>query len=102
MKRIVYACSVIALGSAVLWAAADEPTAQEPSQQRVAAPTATAGKWPARLKDGQPDVQGIWQATGTSGLTVEELANPNGRVGAKAATLVVDPRDGLIPYLPWA
>ena len=105
MKRIAYACSAIALGSAVLWAAAYEPAAaQQLPQRRVAPQSGTAGTWPARLKDGQPDVQGIWQAVGpegSAGLTVEALPNPNGGTGM-AKTLVVDPPDGLIPYLPWA
>ena len=99
---------VIALGSAVLWAAGYGYVAaqqQQPQRRAAAAPPApTPGPWPVKLKDGQPDVQGIWQAAGpegASGLTVEPLPNMMGGA-ATAPGIVVDPPDGRIPYLPWA
>ena len=71
--------------------------------------TATAGKpWPpARLPDGQPDVQGFFNAviTGTHSLTnpmaggVEFTSRITG-VPVRNPSRIVDPPDGLIPYQP--
>jgi len=73
--------------------------------------TATTGKpWPpARLSDGQPDVQGFWNAViaGTHSLTnpmaggVEFNARITG-VPVRNPSRIVDPPDGLLPYQPWA
>lgn len=59
--------------------------------------------WEPRLTlDGQPDIQGIWQAQGpggTSGLNIEVL--PNGDA-PPYKTNIVDPPSHIIPYQPWA
>jgi len=69
-----------------------------------------AKPWPpARLPDGQPDVQGFWNAviTGTHSLTnpmaggVEFNARITG-VPVRNPSRIVDPPDGLVPYQPWA
>jgi hypothetical protein len=53
---------------------------------------------PPRTPDGQPNMQGIWEAPMAGGLNNIEGRNPN----RAATTLVVDPADGAIPYHPWA
>ena len=58
---------------------------------------------PPRTPDGQPDLQGLWEAPMANGLGNIE----GGRRGAAAdesigASLVVDPPGGRIPYQPWA
>ena len=58
----------------------------------------------AKRKDGQPDIAGYYQMFGTAGsggLTIEPLPNPM-QPGRTAPGIVLDPPDGLIPYLPWA
>jgi hypothetical protein len=53
-----------------------------------------------RTSDGKPDLQGIWQVMNTAAVNVEGhiavLDMPAGR------TVIVDPADGKIPYLPAA
>jgi hypothetical protein len=58
----------------------------------------------AKRKDGQPDIAGYYQMfgmAGSGGLTVEPLQNSM-QTGRTAPGIVLDPPDGLIPYLPWA
>jgi hypothetical protein len=70
----------------------------------------TPPPWPpARLPDGQPDVQGLWNAVigGTHNLInpMTGGADFNNRItGAvvRNPSRIVDPPDGQIPYLPWA
>lgn len=61
------------------------------------------GQQPAR-KDGQPDIAGYYQMSGTAGsggLFVEPL--PPSLQGRRSSPgIVLDPPDGQIPYLPWA
>ena len=83
--------SILALASVVwLWPSDMSTRAQEPDET-----------WPSYRPDGQPDVQGIWQATTSGGLAVEALENVMNS-GRTSSGIVVDPPDGLIPYLPWA
>jgi hypothetical protein len=55
---------------------------------------------PPKLSDGTPDLRGIWQAHTTAYLNVEGHPAEKGLAAAKS--LVVDPSDGKIPYLPAA
>jgi hypothetical protein len=56
---------------------------------------------PPRLADGKtPDFRGIWQARGTAYVNVEGHAGT--KDVAAAASIVVDPPGGKIPYLPGA
>ena len=51
-----------------------------------------------RTADGQPNLQGVWEAPMAGGLN-----NIEGRPQARATTtLVIDPPEGTIPYQPWA
>jgi hypothetical protein len=55
---------------------------------------------PAKLSDGTPDLRGIWQARTTAYLNVEGHPTQDGVPAAKS--VIVDPADGKIPYLPGA
>jgi hypothetical protein len=79
-------------------------------QQTPCAQSPTISAWqPARLSDGQPDVQGIW---GAVIVGVFSLTNPMTggddfawRLGAppvRNPSRIVDPADGRVPYQPWA
>src|SRR5438105_11785020 len=63
---------------------------------------------PPRTPDRQPDLQGYWNASTTSGGNNIEAFDPSTnsqlgtRTGAAAKGHVVDPPDGKIPYQPWA
>ena len=62
---------------------------------------------PPRTPDGQPDIQGLYNPVGTF-YNIEDLEyqslyqnfapNPS----ARGKSLVIDPPDGKVPYLPWA
>jgi hypothetical protein len=86
---------------------APPPTRAAPGQSTLSGgkPTAPTSPWqPKRRKDGQPEIEGYYIGVGpegSAGLTIEELAHPNGGPGV-SKTVVVDPPDGRIPYLPWA
>ena len=82
--------------------------------QKPAAPAAGGTYVPAKLSDGQPDIQGHW------GDILENIASLNVERGALLAPkyaamggrpypslgmfkgFLVDPADGLIPHQPWA
>jgi len=80
--------------------------AQAPAPQ-AAVP---AKPWPpARLADGQPDVQGAWRSIngGTHSIDPAKSSNTDfeERLSGKVTptvSRVVDPADGHIPYQPWA
>ena len=67
----------------------------------VAAQTVqTRAYTPPRTADGQPDLQGIWRVWN---LAKYDLEDHGARPGVPAGRgFVVDPRDGVIPYQPWA
>jgi hypothetical protein len=76
-------------------------------------PAAAAPWTPARLADGQPDVQGFWTAEigGTyslvnprrgGGRLREQLLERQGATPPAKQSRIVDPPDGQIPYQPWA
>jgi hypothetical protein len=79
----------------------------------VAAQTSAAGDktWtPSRTADGQPDIQGFWANQGRRLATYNIQAMDGASdthsqisgVQSDAHSLIVDPPDGKIPYLPWA
>jgi len=59
--------------------------------------TTTAPYTPPRTPEGQPDLQGVWQAINTA---AEDLEAHNGRLGVPAGQGVVE--GGVIPYRPEA
>jgi len=96
-----------AIGVALLLLAV--PLAAQEKQAEQTQPPA-ANPWrPARLPDGQPDVQGFWNPVIGGGFS---LTNPRTgaadfeeRAGGRAVrnpSRIVDPPDGRVPYQPWA
>ena len=74
-------------------------------------PTAAEKKWtPPRTADGQPDIQGFWANQGRRLATYNIQAMEGASeahtllsgVQSDPQSLIVDPADGRIPYLPWA
>ena len=53
---------------------------------------------PPRLSDGTPDLRGIWRARVTAYLNLE--GHPAQAGVAASTSIVIDPADGRIPYLP--
>jgi hypothetical protein len=80
------------------------------AQAPAAQPAVPAKPWPpARLADGQPDVQGSWRSIngGTHSIDPAKSSNTDfeERLSGKVtptASRVVDPADGHLPYQPWA
>ena len=79
----------------------------------VAAQTSAASEktWtPSRTVDGQPDIQGFWANQGRRLATyniqaMEGASDAHTQISgvqSDAHSLIVDPPDGKIPYLPWA
>jgi hypothetical protein len=65
---------------------------------------------PSRTADGQPDIQGFWANQGRRLATyniqaMDGASDTHTRISgvqSDAHSLIVDPPDGKIPYLPWA
>ncbi|MBM3778162.1 MAG: hypothetical protein FJW23_07965 [Acidimicrobiia bacterium] len=89
MKTFIYACATVTLVG-FLWEAGS-PGVRAQEKEKPAAGAARDDAWPKRLKDGQPDVQGIWDPLGSLGC-----------FGGLGPGCIVDPPDRQIPYLPWA
>jgi hypothetical protein len=53
-----------------------------------------------RTRDGQPNLQGIWEARNTAAVSLEDHG-PSGGMRA-GRTVIVDPADGKLPYKPEA
>ena len=79
-------------------------------QQTLRAQSPSGSPWqPARLSDGQPDVQGVWGAVvvGVFSLTNpmtggDDFAQRLGGPPIRRPSRIVDPADGRVPYQPWA
>lgn len=66
----------------------------------TAAATAQSNYTVPKTLDGQPNLQGIWEARNTAQWNIEDHS---GNMGIPAGRgIVVDPADGKIPYLPEA
>jgi hypothetical protein len=59
---------------------------------------------PPRMPDGNPDLQGIWDAPLAMGFqNIEDYpGNPAPGGFGPAVSVIVDPADGKVPYFPWA
>ena len=92
----------LGVGVVLVWLSAAPLAAQEPSSAQT--------PWqPARLSDGQPDVQGVWGAVlrGVFSLTNpmtggDDFAQRLGGPPIRRPSRIVDPADGKVPYQPWA
>ena len=105
MTRRLWVCAAVIGGAASLAGIGPAGLAAQtaPTAPRAAAPAAPA--WPpARLPDGQPDVAGIYQASGAGGGAGTNMEPMPGMMGTANVSpgIVIDPPDGKIPYLPWA
>jgi hypothetical protein len=98
--------TALAIGAALLGLTVPVSSQQPGAPSKVT----TTKPWPpARLPDGQPDVQGLWRAplNGTQSLTnpmtggAEWDARITG-VPVRNPSRIVDPPNGQIPYQPWA
>jgi hypothetical protein len=98
--------------AAVAVIAGQTPKAPSAPAKPAAAQAKPAAAWPVMRKDGQPDMEGVWEpdwgcndrggcGPGTVGMNIEELKNLFGS-RATSASMVIDPPDKKIPYLPWA
>jgi hypothetical protein len=107
-KRMAVAAGALAITTALL-SSAGLPAQTEPSKQ---AESAKPYKQPV-TPDGQPDLQGYWNAipTGTFDITdprtgggrLEEIIKVrSGEPRIPKPSRVVDPPDGKVPYQPWA
>ena len=117
MRHRLFGSSVRAatLLAALSWASV--PTAGQTAKARQVAgcPSTTAGFHPCalakarafnppRTPDGQPDLQGLWEAPMARGLGNIEgrAAADKGSAMGSPTSLVVDPPGGTVPYHPWA
>ena len=106
-SRTIIACA------AMLWVTAADAIGQ--SAARPAATTAktnaAAGPWTgARTPDGQPDVEGVWDAEVSGSFSLVTPMAGGGRFNLLATgkelpknpSRIIDPPDGRVPYQPWA
>jgi len=71
---------------------------------------AVSRPWPpARLADGQPDVQGVWSAMAGGSVSLSnpisggaDLERRVTGVDTRVPSRIIDPPDGQVPYQPWA
>ncbi len=110
--RVLYLTLLVALALSM----APQAAPQKPAQQKAAPLQAAAAKpWqPARLTDGQPDIQGLWGdiLENIASLNVErgDLLDPLARqLGVRNYPalksfkgFLIDPADGILPHQPWA
>lgn len=105
MTRAVWTVATAAAVAAGLLTVSSTRTAAQ--QKPAAAMAAATQKAPApvgKRADGQPDVEGYWQADGAGGGAGTNMEPMAGMMGTSATSpgIVIDPPDGKIPYLPWA
>ncbi|OFW03449.1 MAG: hypothetical protein A3I61_16780 [Acidobacteria bacterium RIFCSPLOWO2_02_FULL_68_18] len=99
---------MVTIGVGVVFLSATAPAVGQEGQGAESRPVSRP--WPpARMADGQPDVQGIWAAAPGGSVS---LSNPisggadlerriSGRE-LRVPSRIIDPPDGLVPYQPWA
>src|SRR5579862_8469069 len=109
-----FLAGAFAVAAVVVAAHAQNAAVDKTLAAQSAADAKTAAAWvPARLPDGQPDVQGFWSAevSGTYSLLnprkggtrlKEQLLEKAGKKAPTKPTRIVDPPDGQVPYQPWA
>ena len=91
--------AVAGIAVAALWFAPVPANAQGKGGGKAVAKQSTKGAYTApRAGDGKADLQGIWQAWNTAEYGLEAHNAATGIHAGKS--FVVDPADGMIPYLP--
>jgi hypothetical protein len=74
---------------------------EEPAEFHRCAMAKAKGFSPPRTPDGKPDFRGFWSRIGLRNLeNIEEHAESFD--GSGGTSSIVDPRDGRVPYQPWA
>ena len=101
---------VVTLGMSVILLSTAVPAIGQAGQGAADRPVASRPWPPARLADGQPDVQGVWaaQAGGSvslsnpisGGMDLQRRLAPGKEL--RLPSRLIDPPDGLVPYQPWA
>ncbi|HEY5616690.1 MAG TPA: hypothetical protein VIK60_02025 [Vicinamibacterales bacterium] len=101
--------TIVTLGLSVVLLSTAGPAVGQDAQGAANRPAVSRPWPPARLADGQPDVQGVWAAMAGGSVS---LSNPisggadlQRRITGKDIRLpsrIIDPPDGLVPYQPWA
>src|SRR5215510_12226850 len=98
--------SLIGIAAVLLWLAVKPATSQQAPS--AAAPQFPAAYRPARMADGHPDLNGMWQAFVTANWDLQDhdaQPGPHPEImgaygGGPAGASVVE--GGEIPYQPWA
>ncbi|MBI3048551.1 MAG: hypothetical protein HYY76_09615 [Acidobacteria bacterium] len=100
---------MVTIGMGVILLFTAVPVVGQEGQGAANRPAVSRPWPPARLADGQPDVQGVWAATPGGSVS---LSNPisggadlQRRITGKDIRLpsrIIDPPDGLVPYQSWA
>jgi hypothetical protein len=100
---------IVTLGMSVVLLSTAVPAAAQEGNAAASRPAVSRPWPPARLADGQPDVQGVWaaQAGGSVSLSnpISGGADLQRRISGKDIRMpsrLIDPPDGLVPYQPWA
>ena len=79
---------------------AQAPCPAEPAAFHACALERAKSFMPPRTRDGHPDLQGFWRGQPAATENIEEHPKTDDDDGGKS--LIVDPRDGKLPYQPWA
>lgn len=99
--------AMVAFGIAVAIGSLGADSVSAQSRQEYKAAKEAPKPWPpARLPDGQPDVQGLFDVVGGATSSLENpvpqgYQDPNAPPPVRPSR-VVDPPDGRVPYQPWA
>jgi hypothetical protein len=104
MRKIAYSWFVIMLGTAVLWGWTEGVLSGQGRGGQRAGAAQEKGQPPSKRADGQPDIEGYYQAIGGEGGAGTNLEPMAGMMGGSATSpgIIIDPPDGKVPYLPWA
>src|SRR5262245_31362847 len=93
-RRCLLSCAVMAC----LFAATPLPASAQRPRPDTSSP---AGPVPRRA-DGKPDLTGRWDGGGGALFNTVILEEHAGGFGITAGhSLIIDPKDGIIPYQPW-
>jgi len=104
---LAVALSLTSVPAAGQWSKTHPTTAGCPSPAAGFHPCALAKARtfnPSKTPDGQPDLQGMWEAPVAMGFqNIEDFpGDPSPGGFGPAITSVVDPPEGRVPYHPWA
>ena len=105
MKRSAIAIVAVTLTAQVIAARAQVPAPPsgcpgEPALFHPCALEKARTFRPPRTRDGRPNLQGFWRGQPSATENIEEHPKTEDDDGGKS--LIVDPRDGRVPYQAWA